>query len=122
MQISLENPEYRYICRGLSLNGVLVNNRDLQSSFILTPNQLIENWSLKTMAELGLDDWQPILALKPNLFILGTGITQIFPEQKHLAFFLQQGIGFEVMNNAAAARTFNILAHEGRNVVTGFIV
>jgi uncharacterized protein len=27
-----------------------------------------------------------------------------------------------VMDNAAAARTFNILAQEGRNVVAGFIV
>jgi uncharacterized protein len=122
MQISLENPDYSYICRGLSANGVLVNNRDLLSSFILTPNQLIENWSLKSMTELSPDDWQPVLALKPNLFILGTGATQIFPEPKHLAYFLQQGIGFEVMNNAAAARTFNILANEGRNVVAGFVV
>ncbi len=122
MQISLENPDYRYICRGLSANGVLVNNQELQSSFILAPNQLIENWSLKLMTELSLDDWQPVLAFKPSLFILGTGATQIFPEPRHLAFFLQQGIGFEVMNNAAAARTFNILANEGRNVVAGFIV
>ena len=122
MQISLENPDYRYICRGLSQGGILVNNLDLQSSFILTPNQLIENWSLKSMTELSIDDWQPIIALKPSLFILGTGANQIFPEQKHLAFFLQQGIGFEVMNNSAAARTFNILAHEARNVVVGFVV
>lgn len=122
MHISLENPEYRYICRGSSAHGVLVNNQELQSSFILAPNQLIENWTLKSMSDLSLDHWQPVLALKPNLFILGTGAIQIFPEPKHLAFFLQQGIGFEVMNNSAAARTFNILAHEGRNVVAGFLV
>ena len=122
MHISLENPDYRYICRGLSQNGVLVNNLDLQASFIVSPNHLIEDWSVKTMAELSLEVWQPILDLKPSLFILGTGALQIFPEPKHIAFFLQRGIGFEVMNNSAAARTFNILAHEARNVVTGFIV
>ncbi len=122
MQISLENPDYRYICRGLSLNGVLVNNRDLQSSFILAPNQLIENWALCNISELNTEHWLPVLELKPSLFILGTGQTQIFPEAKHMAFFLQKGIGFEVMNNAAAARTFNILAQEGRNVVAGFVL
>ncbi len=122
MHISLENPDYRYICRGISPNGVLVNNQDLQASFILAPNQLIENWSLQSMEGLSLEDWQPIIALKPSLFILGTGTIQRFPEAKHIAFFLQQGIGFEIMNNAAAARTFNILANEGRNVVAGFIV
>lgn len=122
MQLSLENPDYRYICRGLSPNGVLVNNRELQSSFILAPNQLIENWSLTSMSEVSFDHWQPVLEIKPSLFILGTGENQIFPEPKHMAFFYQHGIGFEIMNNAATARTFNILANEGRNIVVGFIV
>lgn len=122
MHISLENPDYRYICRGVSPAGVLVNNLALRASFILAPNQLLENWALRDMSRLAAEHWQPVIALQPSLFILGTGETQIFPEPKHLAFFLQQGIGFEVMNNAAAARTFNILANEGRNVVAGFVV
>ncbi|MBP6533642.1 MAG: hypothetical protein KA218_01150 [Arenimonas sp.] len=122
MHISLENPDYRFICRGVSPSGVLVNNLELRASFILAPNQLHENWALRDMSALEAEHWQPVIALQPGLFILGTGETQVFPEPKHLAFFLQQGIGFEVMNNAAAARTFNILANEGRNVVAGFVV
>ena len=122
MHISLENPDYRYICRGVSPSGVLVNNLELRASFILAPNQLLENWALRDMSALDAEHWQPVIALKPGLFILGTGESQVFPEPKHLAFFLQQGIGFEVMNNAAAARPFNILANEGRNVVAGFVV
>lgn len=122
MHLSLENPDYRYICRGVSPSGVWVNNLELRASFILAPNQLLENWALRDIAALDAGHWQPVIALQPGLFILGTGETQIFPEPKHLAFFLQQGIGFEVMNNAAAARTFNILANEGRNVVAGFVV
>ena len=122
MHISLENPDYRYICRGASPSGVLVNNLELRTSFILAPNQLLENWALRDMSALDAEHWQPVIALKPGLFILGTGESQVFPEPKHLAFFLQQGIGFEVMNNAAAARTFNILANEGRNVVAGFVL
>lgn len=122
MQISLENPDYRYICRGTSADGVLVNNRTLRSSFILAPNQIVENWALRDFNAIELEHWQPVLDLKPSLFILGSGQIQIFPEAKHMAFFLQKGIGFEVMNNAAAARTFNILAQEGRNVVAGFVL
>ena len=122
MQISLENPDYRYICRGVSAHGVLINERELRSSFILAPNHLQEDWHLADIADATIDHWQPIIALKPHLVILGTGATQIFPEAIHLAYFLQQGIGFEVMNNAAAARTFNILAQDGRHVVAGFVV
>jgi uncharacterized protein len=122
MHLSLENPDYRYICRSVSPSGIRVNDLELSASFILAPNQLLENWALRDMAALDAEHWQPVIALKPGLFILGTGESQIFPEPKHLAFFLQQGIGFEVMNNAAAARTFNILANEGRNVVAGFVL
>lgn len=122
MQIALENPDYRYICRGARPGAVLINDRELYASFLLGPNLLQENWTLRDPASASALDWQAVLDLKPALFILGTGEIQIFPEPKHFAYFLQRGIGFEVMSNAAAARTFNILAQESRNVVAGFII
>lgn len=122
MQIALENPDYQYICRGVAAGSVLVNERALCNSFLLGPNRLIENWKLQNVCNADFSHWEAVLAEKPSLFILGSGESQIFPEQKHLAFFLQRGIGFEVMNNAAAARTFNILAQEGRNVLVGFVI
>ena len=39
-----------------------------------------------------------------------------------MAHCLAQGIGIEVMNNAAAARTYNVLASEARRVVTALII
>jgi uncharacterized protein len=99
-----------------------VNDREISTSFLLGPNVLVENWLLTDIGTPGPEAWEAVLVLKPSLFILGTGDIQIFPEPKHIAFFLQRGIGFEVMNNAAAARTFNILAQEGRNVVAGFLI
>lgn len=122
MQISLENPDYRYICRGVGAFGVRVNDREITGSFLLGPNVLVENWPLTDVEAPSPEAWQAVLALKPALFILGTGQDQIFPAPKHLAFFLERGIGFEVMDNAAAARTFNILAQDGRNVLAGFIL
>jgi uncharacterized protein len=53
--------------------------------------------------------------------VLGTGATQVFPAAVVVATCLSRGIGIEVMNNAAAARTFSVLAGEGRRVVSGFI-
>lgn len=122
MQIALENPDYRFICRGVSASGVRVNDREISTSFLLGPNVLVEHWPLTDIAGSEPEAWEAVLALKPSLFILGTGDIQVFPGPKHIAFFLQRGIGFEVMDNAAAARTFNILAQEGRNVLAGFIL
>jgi len=39
-----------------------------------------------------------------------------------MAACLTRGIGIEVMDNAAAARTFNVLATEARKVVAGFLL
>jgi uncharacterized protein len=53
---------------------------------------------------------------------LGTGERQVFPSAAVMAACLTRGIGIEVMTNAAAARTFNVLAGEGRRVVAGFLL
>lgn len=122
MQLTLENPDFRYLLRGVSADGVLVNDKTLNRSFILTPHELLEDWRPASSQELLADDMQALLDLNPVLVILGTGARQQFPSAAVMAACLTRGIGIEVMDNAAAARTFNVLATEGRKVVAGFIV
>jgi len=45
-----------------------------------------------------------------------------FPAPAVMAACLTRGIGIEVMDNAAAARTFNLLANEGRRVIAAFLL
>ena len=59
---------------------------------------------------------------QPEVILLGCGANQSFPPAATLAACLSRGIGLETMTNAAAARTFNVLAGEGRRVVAGFIL
>jgi uncharacterized protein len=54
--------------------------------------------------------------------LLGTGARLARPPVAALAPLLTRGIGCEVMDNAAAARTFNLLAGEGRKVVAAFVL
>ena len=72
-------------------------------------------------ASLAVGDLEPLLALQPEVILLGSGAAQVFPPAATLAACLGRGIGIEVMTNAAAARTFNVLAGEGRRVVAGFV-
>ena len=122
MQLTLENPDFRYLLRGVGADGVLVNDVILNRSFILTPHELVENWRPASIQELVADDMQALLDLNPVVVILGTGTQQQFPSAAVMAACLTGGIGIEVMDNAAAARTFNVLATEGRKVVAGFII
>jgi len=122
MQLSHEAPDYAYTLRGADGRSARINDRELASSFIVTPQALVEDWPVASVAALTVAHLEQILALEPVLVILGTGAAQVFPSQQLMAACLSRGIGLEVMNNPAAARTFNILAGEGRKVAAAFIL
>ncbi|KZC41228.1 UNVERIFIED_ORG: hypothetical protein RHOFW104R5_17000, partial [Rhodanobacter sp. FW104-R5] len=107
MDLSLERPEgYLYI-RRVGARGITVIDRELVASFLLTPDQAIEDWPVTAAGTLDAGHVEALLALRPELVILGTGERQVFPAAAFMAGFLRKGVGIEVMDNAAAARTYN---------------
>ena len=121
MQLNLERPDYTYFLRGADGNGALVNERRLTRSFVIAPNALVEEWAVQDVRTMRPSDLDALLALQPALVVLGTGAEQQFPPAAVMAACLQRGIGLEAMTNAAAARTYSVLAGEGRRVVAGFV-
>ena len=121
MQLHLERPDYQYFLRGADGDHALVNDRSLRSSFIIAPDTLVEDWLLRDITTLSVTDLDRMLALKPELIVLGSGATQAFPPPATLAACLQRGVGLEAMTNSAAARTYNVLAGEGRRVVAALV-
>jgi uncharacterized protein len=122
MQLNLERPDYRYFLRGADGASALVNDRRLTRSFVVAPLALVEEWSVTDAGSMAPADLDTLLKLEPELVVLGTGATQKFPPAAVMAACLQRGIGFEAMTNAAAARTYSVLAGEGRRVVAGFVL
>ena len=122
MDLSLDLPEGYLFVRRVGARSVTLIDRELADSFLLAPDRAIEHWLVDTATALGAGDVDTLLALQPELVILGTGGKQVFPAAEFIAGFLRKGIGIEVMDNAAAARTYNLLAGEGRRVVAGFIL
>lgn len=122
MLLTLENPDFRYSLRGVNSDGVLVNENRLATSFILSPHELIPGWRPRSVQELLPADLDPVLALEPTVVLLGSGASLRFPAAEVMAACLTRGIGIEVMDNAAAARTFNVLATEARRVVAAFLL
>jgi len=122
MQLNLERPGYTYFLRNADGMQAQVNDRVLTRSCIVAPDTLIEDWLVRANQALLPTDLEPLLALNPELVVLGTGAMQVFPSAAVMAACLTRGIGIEVMTNAAAARTFNVLASEGRRVVAGFVL
>ena len=122
MQLNLERPDYTWFLRGADGEQALVNDRRLHDSFVIAPDTLIEDWPVRDAATMAPADLEPLLALDPELVVLGTGAVQVFPPAAAMAACLSRGIGIEVMANPAAARTFHVLAGEGRKVVAAMIL
>ena len=122
MQLSLDTGNGNYRIRAYEPGNITINNDHYQSSMIVTPKQLVSDWPPQTIAELLTAHLQDLLIDKPEVILLGTGSQCVFPEQDVLAPIRTQQIGLEIMDTAAACRTFNVLMAEGRQVVAGLII
>ena len=58
----------------------------------------------------------------PPSLLLGTGRKLEFPEPVQSAVLTTRQIGLEIMDTAAACRTFNVLLSEGRSVAAAIIL
>ena len=123
MQLTLENPDFRYFLRGVERRrGIGSTSAAWPAASSCRPIDLVEDWRPRSLAELDARRPRALLALSPAVVLLGTGARQAFPPAAVMAACLTRGIGIEVMDNAAAARTFNVLATEARRVVAGFLL
>lgn len=91
-------------------------------SMVLSANKLIADWPLTDITALTESHLDAILDQDPELILLGTGARFIFPSAEKLRPIIERGIGYEIMDTAAACRTYNVLVAEARHVVAGLII
>ena len=115
-----ENPA-QYQIRAFKKGVIQVNDHVLHTSIIITPHTLIE-WPLSSIAQLTPETLEKIVEIKPNILLIGTGETLIFPPLECYGHLLNCGIGVEIMHSAAACRTYSALSSENRNVAAAIIV
>lgn len=100
---------------------VRIHGRFHAVGLVIYPRELDTEWPVRAVEELDSRALRPIAARKPELLILGTGETQQFPDPRVFIPLMDAGIGYEVMDNTAACRTFNILLGEGRNAALALL-
>lgn len=83
----------------------------------------IYGWAAASGDDLRLADFDSVLAQLPTgyVLLLGTGKGQVFPDAAITRAFANANIGLEPMSTGAAARTYNLLLSEGRNVAAALI-
>ncbi len=116
MKLTLEANSRVNLIRAYSAKEIRVGERTLQASCIVTADTVIEDWEPESFAQLAVAHLEKLFELRPDVILLGTGMTQRFPPQAIRAACLQRKIGLEAMDLGAACRTFNILVQEDRRV------
>jgi len=79
-------------------------------------------WSSGVFDELGEGDFARLAELDVEVIIFGSGPRIRFPRPAWIAPLAARRIGIETMDTAAACRTYNILAQEGRTVAAALLV
>ena len=100
---------------------VEINQVRHYGNLILTPDQLVEPWSVASFDAMRAEDFEVVLDMRPEVILLGTGQRQRFPHPRLTRGIADARIGVEVMDTAAACRTYNVLMSEGRRVVAAFL-
>ena len=105
---------------GYGDDHVLVNGERHAGSLVVTA-QAIVPWGAASFARLAPAHFEALVALAPELVLIGTGPRLRFPAAELTAPLVQAGIGFEVMDLRAACRTYNVLRAEERRVAAALL-
>jgi uncharacterized protein len=116
VDLQLHRPGDHLYVHSVSETSIRVAEQHYESAIIMSSEQLIDDWPVTSFAMLAVGDLDPVFELQPEIVIIGTGKRQAFLSPELMIAFYRRGIGVEAMNTAAAARTFNVLVSEERNV------
>jgi len=101
-----------------------VNGQKFTHSLIVSslPGSAPGEWPVARFEALQSTDFDTLAASGAELVIFGSGQRLRFPKPDGLQALMARGIGLETMDTAAACRTYNILASEGRKVVAALLL
>ena len=117
MDITLERGMQLNTVRAYSAEVLRIGPTEVRASCLVTAERLITPWAPARFEALAPEHLAEIFALEPQVVLIGSGWRQRFAPAHIRAAFTERRVGLEVMELAAACRTFNVLVHEGRQVV-----
>ena len=119
MRLVLDTDPQVLTVRGYAPGEIDVAGQKIRAPCILSRTRLITDWAVPSAAALDLAALEPLLALRPNVVLIGADTAEAGTSTVLRRALEQRGIAFEVMNLGAACRTYNVLAQERREVVAG---
>lgn len=124
MKLQPNKPDYLSIS-AYDHGCINIKNQRYTNSLILTFSGKISPWSCTSFEELTPAHFSSLLLPPfelPEIIIFGSGKKLRFLHPCYFADLIDGNIGVETMDTAAACRTYNILAEEGRKVVAALLI
>lgn len=124
MKLHADKPDVQTIT-AYGEGWVAVNGQRHQTSLVLSSSGRLAPWNCSRFDELTAGHFDSLLDFPPEppeLVVFGSGARLHFPRPALLKSLIERRIGIETMDTAAACRTYNILAGEGRRVVVALLL
>lgn len=122
MKLQPDRIEGVNVVTGLTAGAVHINGRPHATSLLLPWRGAILDWPCGAFEDLAATHFELLQSLRPELVIFGSGARLRFVTPAVLRPLIEHGIGVETMDTAAACRTYNVLAAEGREVVAALLL
>jgi len=120
LQLSPGGPDPYFT--GYGDDYVSVNGERYTHHLLLAPGRAVTRWDVAGFDALTAEDFTALIDLGAEIVIFGAGRQMRFPHPRLTRGLATAGIGLEVMDTAAACRTYNILLSEGRKVVAAVLL
>ncbi|TDJ63064.1 MAG: hypothetical protein E2O35_10995 [Proteobacteria bacterium] len=120
MKLSIDQQPNMLTISAYSTSGITIGGRLLTGPFVVSGNELLFELLPPSVDDVSADHITALVNLRQSIIIFGTGPIQRFFDPCIVQPAIDKGIGIEVMNSAAACRSYNILVAESRAVLGVF--
>ena len=122
MKFELDQTARHLIVRSYSSRELVVGDQRITRPVVLCGERIDLELLPPSVEALGAVHIERLCALGTDLLLFGPGPRQVFLDKSLMALVLGRGIGCEVMDTAAACRSYNVLVSESRSVAAALFM
>jgi uncharacterized protein len=101
---------------------IWVGSTSYSHSMVVPWQGAVQAWPVTSLADLTEAHFNSLADLRPEVVIFGSGARLRFAPPALMRGLMSRRIGVETMDTAAACRTYNVLAAEGRLVLAALLI
>ena len=115
MELTLQANKSNIFIKNYENGCFYIADKVYKHNICILKNQ-ISQWKTANISQLIIKDIEAIIQHRPEIIILGTGITSTIPAKEIIETCHSENIGIEFMKTESACKTFNLLIAEEREI------